>query len=716
MSKFLSKILLGTILSLTIGVGFVAAQEEGQDGMTASNLSDALTLEEPASPAPLDESLFQYPEDASPAELLAFVENLEKSLPQPKSEEELNQIITKIAKIYQEIADKILGNDEATDEEKSQARQLKVVAFQVESQMGNAEAGEKLSQMLDEMIANAKDDEAKIQAYQIKIQATAQGGQRNPATIDKIEAIADRILAENPDSDELQIFGLEVKAQTLFTKAQMNPEALEKLVEFTTDYLASDKISQATREKAQEMKLAALTAQSMTDESKEGELDRYFEELMAGNLSPEAKATLYKMRIQSLMGGGGQPGAPSPAPKPENAEKIAALADRLIAEESDELKSLGYAVKSASLLQKAQNDPAEIDALFAYADEQLAANPSDELKMQMTGLKIQGYMLRIQQDNAAAKEMLAFLDAVLADNPTEEVANRVATVKLHVLMMQMQEDASYAEELEKTLGQLASMEGFDKNQLQSGWAALYVGKVKNLAANGGSIEDLNPILEEMKAKLPEMPILAFILGSLAEDFQTIGENNNDPELVKRVFTEFVDLTKDSENQTLQRVSVQLQNVLETLSLTGKEVALEGILVGEDKEKKFNSSELAGKYFVIDLWSMSDQSYFETLEELTELYKEFQPKGFEIVGINTDEKANGLERSVEVLGMTWNVLSDQWTKDAGMPACSEGLPTLPPGEKILVGPDGKIVLVADLAKIRETLVEKLGEPESTDSAE
>lgn len=712
MSKIFHAFLWGSVFSLLFGFGAVTAQDEKTDsdgnmGLTAE-LSDATSLEAAPELTPLDENLFKYPEDAKPAELLAFVRELETKLPQPKNEEEMMRLIRKISTVYKEIAEKVLADPSAADEEKRQANELKIVAFTVGAQTGEEGAAEGLDQVIEGMLADAKDDQAKIQAYQMKLQSIAAGAQTDPSVLEKVGALADEIL-KNKDSEELQVFGLEVKAQEAFSKGRMDPAAIDSLVTFLDGYLADEGISQRGREKAQELKLASLLMKSQADETQIADFEKYFEEVLAGPLSPETRKAIYQMRIQTLMAGAQQ----GMAPDPENGEKLNALADRLMKEESEELQSLGFAVKSTSMMQSAQEDPSKIDALFEFADAQLAGTPSESLKKQMIGLKIQGYMLKVQQDPAAAKEMLAFLDRLIADEPSEEFKSQIATIKLQVLMMRLQEDISYVDDLEKALVELKDAEGMER-LVQSGWGALYMSQIRNLAETGGSVADLDAILTEVKGKLNEMPILAFLLGSIKPNLDTIGKNNGDDKLTQRVYAEFIDLTKESENPTLKQVSTHLQTVLDLANLQGKGIQLEGIVVGDEKEKRLSSADMAGKYYLVDVWSTSDQSYFETLEELAALYQDFHPKGFEIVGVNTDEKTDVLGRTIDVLGMTWPVLSVTMSKEAGLEALPAELAELPPGTKVLVGPDGNVVVIDELPAIRSFLVEKLGEPEKKDA--
>lgn len=708
MSKLFT-ILFSGIAVLFLGTACVAAQDDETQGQLNDELSEVAALDEGAEEAAPD---FTIPEDAGPAELLAFVQGLEQRLPQPKTEEEMGEMIHKISSIYKEISDRVLADSTATDDQKRQAIELKVVAFTVEKNMGDEEAESKLEEMIQEMLTNAKTDQEKIQAYQTKLQSIAAGAQTDPDALDKVAALADEILA-NKDSDELQVFGLEVKAQEAFTRGRTEEGKIDEFIGFLDSYIADTAVSQRAREKAQELKLASLMMRSQSDESKAADIDTYFDEIIAGPLSPETRKAVYQMRVQSLMAG--QPGQQeAPAPKPEDLEKLDSIADKLIAEESEDLQAMGYAVKSSNLMQKAQEDPANIDAVFEFADKNLADNPSDTLKTQMIGLKIQGYMLKVQQDPANAKEMLAFIDDQLASADTsEELKPRLVTVKLQVLMMQLQNDIAYADELEKTLNEMKDTEGLDR-LLQSGWGALYMGKIRNIAETKGSIDDFNKVLDEVKAKMNDMPILGFLIGNIKPNLDTIGKNNGDDQFTKRVFQELIDVANQSENPLAKQVAANLQSTLDIADLQGKPLVVEGIQIGEGN--KFSSSDLNGKYFMIDVWSAKDQGYFEVLEDLTSLYKDFNSKGFEIVGINTDENTDALARAIDVLGMTWPVLSAELSRGAELEAVPEALAALPPGTKVLVGPEGNVEIIDDLDSIRAFLTEKLGEPEKAEAAE
>ncbi|MBR6480456.1 MAG: hypothetical protein IKT12_02025, partial [Thermoguttaceae bacterium] len=564
MSK-LTTIFFGGAAALFLSFGLAAAQDDQAEALT-DQLSDVAVLEEAveAEAAEMEIPELKVPENATPAELLAFVEGIEQKLPQPKTEDEMVEMIRKISSIYKEVADRVLADESATDEQRAQATELKVVAYSVAARMGEEGAAEELDKMVSDMLASAKTDEEKIQAYQVKLQAIATGAQGDPTALDKIAELTDEVLA-NKDSEELQVFGLELKAQEAFSRGQRgqaDDSNISEFTEFLNGYIADTEISQRVREKAQELKLASLLLASQGDESKDSEVDAYFDEVLAGPLSPDTRQAFYQMRLQSLMAASSSvmPGT-GPQMTPENLAKLDAVADKLLKEDSEDLKSMGYAVKATNLVQKAQDDPANIDAIFEFADRNLADNPSETLKKQMTGLKIQGYMLKVQEDPAAAKEMLDYLDAELAGDVSEETKTRLLTVKLQVLMMQVQTDPSYSDVLEKTLNETAEVEGLER-LVQSGWGALYIGQIRNIAENGGSVADFDAVIEKIKEKMGETPILGFLVGNIKETIDTIGKNNNEPDLAQRVYKELIAAAEASENPMAAQVASNLKSMLD----------------------------------------------------------------------------------------------------------------------------------------------------------
>lgn len=704
MLRLFFSLILTAAISPLFGLSALWAQDESAAPLD-ENFTEALTLDEKPAVKPLDESLFKLPENAKPSELFAFLESLETKLPQPTNQAEMEQLINALTNAYLQVAEQVLAYTDATDKEKEQARQQKAIALSARSRSDESAAAE-LDAFLNEMIAQAADDSAKTQAYQLKFQILADKAQNDPSVMDQLTALADEIFA-NEKSEELHLLALEIKAQSCLARVQTNPEAVNDLLAFLDPMIADEAAAQKVREKAQEIKAIALLFAAESDAAKLEAFENYFNSLLDGPLSPESRLRLYQLRIQTLLSGGGQPGA---EPNPEDAAKLDALLDRLIKEESEDLKSLGYAVRANQLIQSVKKNPELTKTLFEYADQVLAEKPSEQVKEQMAGLKIQGYMMMIRQEQKVDDELLAFVDQMLAENPSEQFRSRLASIKMQILSMQTQLDTTKTPALEKALVELADVPGME-NILPMGWATLYTAKLSTLADNKGTVAELDALLNEMKSKLGEMPILAVLICDAVDNIKKIGSNNGDEALLQRVFNDFATLCRESDNEMLQGAADMLDSTLKLQMLAGSDIAFEGIETAPEADKKFSASEMAGKYYLVDIWNTTDPSCFETIEELKELYTDFSPKGFQIVGINTDPDTKMLQRVLDVFSMPWIILSVKLSADAGLPPLPPEFNALPPGSRILVGPDGKALFVsAEIGTIRKTLEEKLGLPE------
>ena len=93
-----------------------------------------------------------------------------------------------------------------------------------------------------------------------------------------------------------------------------------------------------------------------------------------------------------------------------------------------------------------------------------------------------------------------------------------------------------------------------------------------------------------------------------------------------------------------------------------------------------------------------------MPNMVEIYKQYKNKGFEIVGISLDSKADAWAKGVKDLNITWPQLSDlQGWKNAG--AALYGVNSIP--HTVLVDKDGTILVKGLHAKeVGEKLKELL----------
>ena len=95
----------------------------------------------------------------------------------------------------------------------------------------------------------------------------------------------------------------------------------------------------------------------------------------------------------------------------------------------------------------------------------------------------------------------------------------------------------------------------------------------------------------------------------------------------------------------------------------------------------------GKVVLIDFWASWCPPCRAEMPSLVKAYKTYKNKGFEIVGISLDSKADAWEKGVKDLNITWTQLSDlKGWKNEG--AALYGVNSIP--HTILVDKDGTII--------------------------
>lgn len=160
-----------------------------------------------------------------------------------------------------------------------------------------------------------------------------------------------------------------------------------------------------------------------------------------------------------------------------------------------------------------------------------------------------------------------------------------------------------------------------------------------------------------------------------------------------------DLSEDQQNQILAKADstfksvpgidkmIEHLGVLKTVSVGKKFTDFE---MSDANGQMHKLSEFVGtgkKVVLIDFWASWCPPCRKEMPNLVNLYKQYKNKGFDIVGISLDSKADAWANGVKTLNITWTQLSDlQGWKNAG--AALYGVNSIP--HTILVDKNGTII--------------------------
>ncbi len=114
-------------------------------------------------------------------------------------------------------------------------------------------------------------------------------------------------------------------------------------------------------------------------------------------------------------------------------------------------------------------------------------------------------------------------------------------------------------------------------------------------------------------------------------------------------------------------------------------------------KKRKLSEFRGKYVLIDFWGTWCPPCMRELSYLKAAYSRFQPRDFEILGMNHDNDVEGVKSFLKKNGLNWT----QARKDSIIPVIKSLRIRLFP-TTILIDPDGKIISLNNYKKGQPSL--------------
>ncbi|NNE30055.1 MAG: TlpA family protein disulfide reductase [Saprospiraceae bacterium] len=119
----------------------------------------------------------------------------------------------------------------------------------------------------------------------------------------------------------------------------------------------------------------------------------------------------------------------------------------------------------------------------------------------------------------------------------------------------------------------------------------------------------------------------------------------------------------------------------------------------------NLADYSGKYVLLDFWGSWCGPCRAESPNLVRLYREYQPKGLEIVSISLERSANNWKRAIQKDGLYWDDHASNLQRMKDPIAKMYGVREIP--TKYLINPEGYIIATnPTFAQLESTLDEVL----------
>lgn len=363
---------------------------------------------------------------------------------------------------------------------------------------------------------------------------------------------------------------------------------------------------------------------------------------------------------------------PADAPAESQASTVPSEADELAVPEGTPEELLTF-LDSLKTKEPAARDPKSVkafmgklgNAVVTASERILAGKPSDEQAEQAIQYKLGGLGLleRAGDESAAAKR--AALPAEL------EATGRGALVRM------VQFDGLVSR--------------FQMLQMSSSTdAALYA-------------EDLAKFYEKYPPEPQE-------IGLALQPMQDL-ERLLTPEEFAKAYSSYAKVFSAMEDPQVKELAAMMAGAARRMQLMGNEMPLEGITVDG---KDFKWDEYRGKVVLVDFWATWCGPCIQEMENIRANYDKYHDRGFDVVGISTDQERPALDSFLKNNELPWTILVDEDLKKADRESMSVrygvfGIPNV-----TLVGKDGKVIAMNPRGpELGERLAELLGnEPPAT----
>ncbi|QDS97416.1 TlpA family protein disulfide reductase [Adhaeretor mobilis] len=193
------------------------------------------------------------------------------------------------------------------------------------------------------------------------------------------------------------------------------------------------------------------------------------------------------------------------------------------------------------------------------------------------------------------------------------------------------------------------------------------------------------------------------------DFVAVsGDTKLATELIEATLPKF----KDAESPEIREQAKVLEGIQRRINLPGKSLKLTGRRLGKEEEgEKFDWGKYRGKVVLIDFWASWCGPCRAELPNVSRLYRAYHDKGFEVVGINLDNKPEQARKFIAEKRLPWATLYSfekskrGWSDPRAVEFGVTGIPFA-----ILIDRDGNVIDThAREQHLVDLLRDQLGEP-------
>jgi len=341
----------------------------------------------------------------------------------------------------------------------------------------------------------------------------------------------------------------------------------------------------------------------------------------------------------------------------------------------------------------------------------------DELAKYRPAIRTRDELIKFTTDQATA--MLGAANKILENEvkPTDEEIERAIQAKLQAFSRfpgsgNKDEIHSVIEEAKSLPEQLEKLEL--KQYVKQARVTLLNLKTKVALQEAIAQKDTAPIkeaLSELKALVVEsgsdidrgeLNLISIVIRNVAVVGPMLGDN----EIGLATYKDFSKLLQESENEMAISLAKSFEGTIRREELPGNPMPLAGFKLDGTP---FNIDELEGKVVLVDFWATWCGPCLGEIPFMTEAYKAYHEKGFEIVGVSVDRDLDALKQFVEKRQTPWIILADtqpdreDYVQQASYYGVS-GIPTM-----ILIGKDGKVISTKARGSVLETELAKIFGP-------